>query len=537
MRENPWESSLRALRLLSEVSDNVTALVRGICRRLQLDPDIRVEISIRELREQHVESGSEGEYWGGSEVCGYYDHEERLIVLSLPCIYRGGGGSHVRLLETLAHELVHHCQHTCREGGCGNLCSVHLCPEEIGRIARLIPYPMRPHEAEAYQRQIRLAREIESMDEVKEIESIIERLRFTLEPEVEIPDILGTIYYSNSLPHKEGAFLEIAWRKWSEILQSRYGIKPEDSSERDIKELVKEMETALKEAEELEIPIAPRSEIGREECIERKKKSLALLDLNELSSSMINEVKESAENFLKGVRVTKIALVPKDSGELDAYIFTSRGLVLVSKAFGRASLVPIALTLTSGELASNVVGSRLRLEWGDVVRGYGKMTLSRGSEVEVLIDLLPSLTNEDLVSELQRICNGVVAKQASLSKAEVLALTSILGWPTASEDLKLVVKRLGSSIIRVRNPKVIEVSLLVCGDLGVEEGQERLTLEEVLGQLEDETRSKAFAESVIRSLLEAVISSHLIDCFKDQLESAPRGKELKVGLRTELVEP
>jgi len=83
-------------------------------------------------------------------VCDYYDPYKRLIVASLPCaVEMRGRDFSGELPGTLAHELVHHCQFTCRSQLCKNICSVWLTAEEAQEISRMLPYDKRHHEVEA----------------------------------------------------------------------------------------------------------------------------------------------------------------------------------------------------------------------------------------------------------------------------------------------------------------------------------------------------------------------------------------------------
>jgi hypothetical protein len=126
--------------LLSRFSEVLTKLFKDLCKDLNLDHDVAVEIS----NAKFIEPDSD------PMVCGYYDPSKRLIVASLPCaVEMRGRDFSGKLLGTLAHELVHHCQFTCRSQLCKNICSVWLTAEEAQEISRMLPYDKRPHEVEA----------------------------------------------------------------------------------------------------------------------------------------------------------------------------------------------------------------------------------------------------------------------------------------------------------------------------------------------------------------------------------------------------
>jgi hypothetical protein len=108
-------------------------------------------------------------------ICGYYDPNKRLIVISLPCVINKG-----TLAETLAHELVHHCQFTCRTGACKEICVISLNPKEAEEIREMLPYSIRPYEVEAYNNEERVVWRIRNLEEFEDLEELIKRLYNTL---------------------------------------------------------------------------------------------------------------------------------------------------------------------------------------------------------------------------------------------------------------------------------------------------------------------------------------------------------------------
>ena len=89
-------------------------------------------------------------------------------MISLPCVINKD-----TLAETLAHELVHHCQFTCRAGTCKEICTISLNPEDAEEIREILPYDERPYEVEAYSKDEALANRIKSVAGFKEIVSRI----------------------------------------------------------------------------------------------------------------------------------------------------------------------------------------------------------------------------------------------------------------------------------------------------------------------------------------------------------------------------
>jgi len=193
------ESSLALWEAVEKASSIMTEFTRGACSELGLDPQVEVLLSFNHFREEDFERirGEEGgRKKSQSVICGYYYPERRLIVLSLPCIIGGLGSSgsdhewEERLAETLAHELVHHCQFTQ-----GHLCEIHLNPELALRVRETLPYEARPHEVEAYEKQAELAPKLKSVKGFYEATRCIERL---YSPKAETATA-GPFVFSNSV--------------------------------------------------------------------------------------------------------------------------------------------------------------------------------------------------------------------------------------------------------------------------------------------------------------------------------------------------
>ncbi len=139
-------------KYLDALSVKLTAAVRKASRSLGLRPPRRVVLSLRSFRERDVDRFYE-EYprelprGARGDVCGFYDCARQEIVVSLACVGREGNRKGA-LIRTLAHELVHHCQHVG-----GPVCSLHYTCEDLRRVNLELPYWLRPHEVEAYRRE------------------------------------------------------------------------------------------------------------------------------------------------------------------------------------------------------------------------------------------------------------------------------------------------------------------------------------------------------------------------------------------------
>jgi hypothetical protein len=168
-----WES-LSLWRALEETSSKLTGFVKRACEVLGLDRNVDVLVSLKYIYEDPED---------GINICGYYDPTKRLIVVSLPCLMRKDLKD--GLAETLAHELIHHCQFTN-----GRLCSVHISTEEAAKIDRAMPYKNRPHEIEAYTKQKELANALQGVEGFNDAVNYVKRLAMS---EVRLPPISKAI--------------------------------------------------------------------------------------------------------------------------------------------------------------------------------------------------------------------------------------------------------------------------------------------------------------------------------------------------------
>lgn len=143
-----------------------------------------LEGKLRELEEAVEEfEGCQG----GLVVLGRYDCKEARITLYLSCFEMVGCKTKSflarRVAETLAHALIHHLQFNAKHkalkmGGKGKFSVlVDLGGKCNGTPYGEVPYPYRPHEAEAFKRQEELAGQLLRRKDVREkLEKLAEEL-------------------------------------------------------------------------------------------------------------------------------------------------------------------------------------------------------------------------------------------------------------------------------------------------------------------------------------------------------------------------
>jgi hypothetical protein len=167
------------IHVLNEVSRELTNVIKSVNKTLNLDQDVELLISLRYFTEPRIEGAIEGE--SRRVICGYYNPEVKQIVLSYLCLIDGEELNFNRLFETIAHELIHHCQYTCATSSCREICEVSISIDKCHEIKEMLPYGLRPHEIEAYKKQDALADVIRRIlgDEIK---TLVQKLDATLRP-------------------------------------------------------------------------------------------------------------------------------------------------------------------------------------------------------------------------------------------------------------------------------------------------------------------------------------------------------------------
>jgi len=168
---SPLDGVLELLKILNEYSAKLTELAKAICRNLNLTEDLRITLLFGRLYEHEVEEGplKPVEVKGVKDIIrrnveGLYDPKKKAIMLPVPASSRD-------ICTTLAHELIHHCQYTCRTNVCRSICEYWLSPEEADEIRQQIPYDFRPHEIEAYSKDKNLCSKLKEFKEYSEFEN------------------------------------------------------------------------------------------------------------------------------------------------------------------------------------------------------------------------------------------------------------------------------------------------------------------------------------------------------------------------------
>jgi hypothetical protein len=346
------EGSLTVLSVVREISNKVTDLVRNICNKLDLDPEIKVLISLKSFEERDMEGTGEVKVI----ICGYYDSNKRLIVISLPCVINQG-----TFAETLAHELVHHCQFTCRAKACKEICTISLNPEEAKEIREMLPYTIRPHEVEAYNNEERVALRIRNLEEFKNIEDLIKKLHNTLNYKWS-----GSVYTSKSLMVPASLIAG-------------------DLSRGDIAVASFYNNTILKLLN----------------CL----KSKGLTTGSTLPM-------ENIEKLLENIHTRFLALVPEKESlnEVEIrgeaiYIVTDRGFAIYTIGENE-SLYPLLIIPTESISLKDALSGAisLNLKYEHVAKGYTELTLSNGKKVKsrVIID-----TSDEFMKKLRELCGSI----------------------------------------------------------------------------------------------------------------------------------
>jgi hypothetical protein len=169
-----FDASLNLLKILNEYSAKLTDLVKAICRSLNLTEDIKIVLVFGHFYEHEVKRYTkpiaevktivDERIERGFVIEGLYDPRKKAIILPILDPPRD-------ICTTLAHELIHHCQFTCHTNSCRSLCEYWLSPEEVDEVDLQVPYNLRPHEIEAYDKDRNLcSSRIRDYKEFKEFE-------------------------------------------------------------------------------------------------------------------------------------------------------------------------------------------------------------------------------------------------------------------------------------------------------------------------------------------------------------------------------
>lgn len=140
------EQALSLKEYINKVSINLLRNVERASHYLSLEPPKDIVISLNKFRE------CEGDC---PNICGVYDCEREEILISLPCAADTPNPPET-IIRTLAHVLIHHCQHVS-----GLVCKGRYSCKEFEREKSTFPYLLRPYEAEALLGEESIARALE----------------------------------------------------------------------------------------------------------------------------------------------------------------------------------------------------------------------------------------------------------------------------------------------------------------------------------------------------------------------------------------
>jgi hypothetical protein len=426
-------ASLALWRALELVSLKLTELAGRACWELGLDPCASVLASLERFCEDPER---------GREVCGRYDPAGKLIVVSLPCLAEGDLAG--RLAETLAHELVHHCQFTR-----GRLCEVHLDPELAAKMDMALPYELRPHEVEAYGKQRELAERLRRVRGFDEAVSYAKRL---LSPEVLPPlsKVATALSWTPVLAESARFIVELAG---GDLLLAVRGIAEK-----------------AREA---------GSEAVRE-CLERAATRL----LRELEEDPVGAVAEELRSVVRGfLGSVKAIIVDSGTALSRAYVVLSSGAA-VGFDLKEGPLPPLSLLLKSEQEPKFGELGRLQVAPSQIVKG----TLKADS-YEFKVKVLQWKTAaKSLREELRR-----ARRESSFTASDLLAFLSLGGWKAQA----LETRKYGEAeylAISVEAGSAGRVELIVPSDAKVKDEYLRIDapLRDVVEKLKDRERAKDF---------------------------------------------
>ena len=382
-------ASLELWGALEVVSSRLTELARETCRELGLDLGVSALASLERIYE-------DSEY--GREICGYYDPVRRLVVVSLPCLAEEEKKLAGRLAETLAHELVHHCQFTR-----GRLCEVHLDPELAAKVDAALPYMLRPHEVEAYGKQRELA---ERLRRVKGFDEAVGYARRLLSPEVVLPPL-------------------------SEVAEALLRAPALKESARLIAELIGE--DLLSAVRNLEKRLQVIEDETVKECYKKEITDyLQKIERNPVDT-IAEELRKRTEIFLKQKvekGIAKIIAADPGTAQSRAYVVFSNGIAIgFDLKKGAPPLLPLLLE-TTGWGFSSKEPIRLQVTLAQILKGA-----ARAGSYEFKVKVLP---RENIAESLCKELHETYEKYwLKVHTADVLlALLLLSGWKMQALECK-----------------------------------------------------------------------------------------------------
>jgi len=433
------QSLLTLVSVFKRVSHELTGIVKEIASSLNLDPDVEVFVSYLNFTEAQLERSSEGPSVLG-KVCGYYDSKRRLITLYYPCFIEGEELNLDRVFETIAHELIHHCQYTCRDQACRNVCSVHMTIDEEVNIKSMLPYELRPHEIEAFDKQERLAEEIRRRWR-NTIEYTIHRLDVTLRLPINAVNAF--------LQQLEKSLNFSIYETITKTLISRY--VGEDVLAYEVIEAVKRIKTFIDEE------LQGESHDTRS-CIERK-----LSDVNELLRSYASSmhevfVKSFLNANLKSVIFTATP-VSSSGSRLKVYVVTNAGFAIAITPSAVAPLVTATLSPLQPFTISDIskygkhyLNIDHYLRYKPAVKDF-KVYLHRDEGEESVLQITA-----------KHICNA--GKNFGENLEELVVLILLLGTEKGIEVEHIELRGLDKELIRINTEAAKDVmkEFLICNN-------------------------------------------------------------------------
>lgn len=508
--EDSLRNSITISDLVRDISSRASLVIKDICEKLNLDRDVRVVISLR-MFDEAVREGIKDELILPIKkvVCGYYDPQGKLIVISYPCVI-----ARDNLSETIAHELIHHCQYTCYSGACRDICEVSLSTERYEEIITILPYSARPYEVEAYGKQEELAERIRGMKEYEEIENLIKRLHFTLnfneEVKIRISKcitahtlVLDNIFYAIQVTYLDtiSAFLNI----YVETFGKNAFLNM-------LEQIVKVYEEIVREAEQ-----------KIRECFSKRVKNLLSLDN---PTSIVREEKfvryivDVLKTFFGHINAKLIVLNPRGKDILDLYIITDHGFTIYSiNTFKYLPLIPLLLILPENTSIQEILrNSRLRLSLtlNQIIEGITRICLgSKNVESKVLL-----VKNTDVVVDtLKKSCREF-RTSSSLDSLEFLTLISLPGWIPSKYTCSLQLSEFNNMIkVYCETQDAEEIGgILLCSDLkvgikNIPRVHDEVEIRKAIEKLKNITHHKDFFENfIIKPLLHMILWNSYLKC-------------------------
>jgi len=470
--------------VLNGASRELTNVIRSVAKVLNLDQDVELLISLRYFTEPHIEGAIEGK--SRRVVCGYYNPEKKQLALSYLCLIDGKKLNFDRLFETIAHELIHHCQYTCATSSCREICEVSISIDKGREINEMLPYELRPHEIEAYEKQDVLADEIRRIlgDEIK---TLVQKLDVTLRP----PLHLIQQHFSRDMCL---SFSPLLCRNIMEALINRFVDKNK------VRDKLIQISNYYKDRRIVD-------EIKR-----------MISDVEALIESHVSHSLDSfkrlykEEVFIDSIFLTSSACINNNESKFTGVITTNSDFVLI-------------LTLN---MESPLATMKLKpLERISILEFFEKFKYDSPSRAELQQVYMNSRTN-DLSIHLRKVsCSKLlrsIAKHVCNTKRgvskDLKGLTGLIqllnaGKDTVIEQIKL--NSLNVELIKIRTKTTEDSTLeaLICNNKITIKGRELNTLEILKAIINAETADKNVAE---------VLNEYFIDDLNNYAEEKARAK-------------